>query len=84
MKLEKLETWKDSFRNYSQWVNTAIGVLGAAYLAMTPEMRMDLPNVVISVVFDVPEFLLSVLLSSAKKFLAHIPQAMVNTSNGCS
>ena len=49
MKLEKLESWKDSFRNYSQWVNTAIGVLGAAYLAMTPEMRSDLPGVVITV-----------------------------------
>lgn len=42
-----LETWRESFKNVSQWVNVMIGVVGASYLVMTDSMKADLPTAVV-------------------------------------
>ena len=42
-----LETWHESFKNASQWVNVLIGVVGASYLVMTDSMKADLPTAVV-------------------------------------
>lgn len=39
-----LEPWKDSLKNWSQWINIVIGALGTTYMMLTPEMRDDLPD----------------------------------------
>lgn len=43
-----LETWKESFKNGSQWINALIGAVGGAYLLLTDSMKADLPTGVVS------------------------------------
>lgn len=42
-----LESWRESFKNASQWINALIGVVGASYLVMTDSMKADLPTAVV-------------------------------------
>lgn len=43
-----LESWKKSFKNYSQIINVLGASVGGAYLLLTPEMKADLPTVVVT------------------------------------
>lgn len=42
-----LESWRKSFKNWSQWVNATGATLGGLYIFMTPELKADLPTVVV-------------------------------------
>ena len=44
-----LESWRESFKNYSQWVNLFIASSGSIYLLLTPDLNADLPNWIVSV-----------------------------------
>lgn len=42
-----VESWRESFKNGSQWINTVISVVGATYLVMSDSMKADLPSSIV-------------------------------------
>lgn len=60
-----LEPWRESWKNWVQWGNSAIAVIGGVYVLMTPEMKSDLPIWVVSTM---------AVLALANIFLRNIPQ----------
>jgi hypothetical protein len=45
----QLESWKDSFKNWSQWINATGAAIGGLYILLPAEVKADLPVSVVSI-----------------------------------
>lgn len=46
---EKLESWKDSFKNRSQWINLAVALAGGSLFGLTEAQILEVTNAVFAV-----------------------------------